>query len=392
MITQFWTLSAAGFAATAISFGPARMGFGLFASKFRAEFGMSGTAIGVVSSLGFLGFFLGLLLAQALLAWRGPALPVLMGLGAATAGMGLVALAPGLPVLASGVFLAAASAGLAWSPFNDAVHRKIDDWDRPTALSAVSTGTGVGIALAGFIALGTHLWGLPWRFSWGVFVAAAVAALLVNVVVLRKVEKAADTGTGNRWGELLQPAAIPVFLIGFVFGATTAIYIAFAGDHMVSAGGVPGLPVAATPAAIYICYGLVGLSGLWTGQIKGAIGLPMLLRLLMLAGALSVGLLAIAPGSWPGLVVSAGLQGVYLMMISAVLAFWSERLFPALPSLGFTAVLLAAAAGNVLGPLAAGVASDALGSQAMFLGAAVLPALTALLLRARHARERPAAA
>jgi predicted MFS family arabinose efflux permease len=367
------------------------MGFGLFVPEFRSEFSMSSSAVGFVSSLGFLGFFIGLLVAQALLARRGPGFPVVVGLACATAGMGLIAMAPGLPVLAFGVFLAASSAGLAWTPFNDAVHRKVDDWDRPTALSAVSTGTGVGIAMAGFIALGMHLWGLPWRFSWAVFVAAGVAALLVNALALRKVEKADDNGPGNGWRDLLRAAAIPLFVIGLVFGATTAIYISFAADHMVTSGGVPGLPVAATPALVYICYGLVGLTGLLTGRIKEAIGLPLLLRLLMLAGALSVALVAVAPDSWAGLVLSAGLQGVYLMMISAVLAFWSERLFPSLPSLGFTAVLLAAAAGNVLGPLVAGMVSDALGARAMFLGAAVLPALTAVLLRDRHARERPVA-
>jgi predicted MFS family arabinose efflux permease len=205
------------------------------------------------------------------------------------------------------------------------------------------------------------------------------------------VEKAGDTGPENAWRALVHAAALPLFLIGFAFGTTTAIYISFVADRMVTVGGVPGLPVAATPALVYICYGLIGLSGLLTGRIKAMIGLPWLLRLLMAAGALSLVLVAITPGTWAGLVLSAGLQGVHLMMVSAVLAFWSERLFPALPSLSFTAVLLAAAAGNVLGPLAAGLASDAMGARAMFLGAAVLPALTALFLRDRHAHERPAA-
>jgi len=88
-------------------------------------------------------------------------------------------------------------------------------------------------------------------------------------------------------------------------------------------------------------------------------------------------------------VLSAGLQGVHVMMTSAVLAFWSERLFPALPSLSFTAVLLVMAAGSVLGPGLAGLASGAAGPMAMFLGAAVLPAAAVLFLRGHHASERP---
>jgi hypothetical protein len=77
------------------------------------------------------------------------------------------------------------------------------------------------------------------------------------------------------------------------------------------------------------------------------------------------------------------------MMTSAVLAFWSSRLFPSLPSLAFTTTLLAVAAGSVFGPAVAGVVANAVGAEVMFLGVAVLPALTAALLRDRHALERP---
>lgn len=392
-IRPFWTLSAAGFAATAISYGPARMGFGLFVPEFRDAFSMSTAAVGYVSSLGFLGFFVGLLGAQALLARRGPELPVLTGLGAATAGLGIVALAPGLPVLAIGVFLAMSSAGFAWTPFNNAVHRTVRDGWRPEALSAISTGTGIGIAAAGFLALAMVLAGLSWRLCWALFAAASGVAFVGNWAALRKVDgKAGGPGPASGWRSLLQRTAVPLYAIAFAYGTTSAIYISFAGDHMVEAGGVPGLPAQATPAVVFVCYGLSGLVGFATAGAKARVGLPWLLRLLMLAGALSVVLVALAPGRWAGLIVSAGLQGMHVMMTSAVLAFWSERLFPERPSLGFTAALLATATGSVLGPALAGVASGAFGAAPMLYATAALPALTAAALRDRHARERPAEA
>ncbi len=392
VISRFWSLSAAGFAATAISFGPGRMGFGLFVPEFRSAFSMSTSAVGFVASLGFLGFFLGLLIAQAKLTRRGPGSPVVSGLAAATLGLGIVALAPSLPVLALGVFLATSSAGLAWTPFNDAVHRKVRDEHRPFALSIVSTGTAVGIALAGLAALIVVVGGLSWRLGWACFAAASAVALLVNWVAFRGVDKDRSDGPEQGWKHLLHPAAIPLLVTGFVYGTTSAIYISFAADHMVTAGGVPGVPVGTMPALVFICYGLFGLAGLFTGRVRAMVGLPLLLRLLMLAGALSAALVAIAPDAWAGVILSAGGQGVYVMMASAVLAFWSERLFPSLPSLSFTAVLLAAAAGSVAGPAAAGVVSDAFGTEAMFLGTAALPALTVLLLRDRHVWERPPSA
>lgn len=390
VIAPFWSLSAAGFAATAIAFGPARMGFGLFVPEFRSEFGMSTAAVGFVSSLGFLGFFIGLPTAQVLLARWGPRQPVLTGMATATVGMLVVALATNLPVLAVGVFLAASSAGLAWTPFNDAIHDRVRDGDRPSALSAVSTGTAIGIAIAGIAALTMVLGGLSWRLSWVTFAVVAAIALFGNWAAFRATNPDPRRPRKREWGEVVQAAAMPLLSVGFVFGTTSAIYIAFAADHAVAAGGVSGAPVAATPALLYLFYGFCGLAGLWTGRLRNMIDLCALVRFLMLSAALSAVLIAVAPDSWPGLVLSAGLQGVHVMMTSAVLAFWSERLFPSSPSLGFTGVLVAVAAGNMAGPVAAGFVSDVVGTEAMFIGAAALPAVTALLLHERYVRERPA--
>ncbi len=390
-MTYFQSLSAAGFAATAVSFGPGRIGFGLFASDFRLAFSLSTQTIGVISSLGFFGFFLALLVAQAMLSRRGPSVPVLSGLGCAVLGMSLVATAQSATWLALGVFLASSSAGFAWTPFNDAVHRKIRDVDRPEALSEISTGTGVGVAVAGFAAIAIAMTGLSWRLGWAIFAAASAVAFALNWWALRPVEKAPNENPARAWRRLINPAALPLYLIGLTYGAVSAIYISFAPDHSVSQGGLPGLPASAAPGLVFVAYGLCGLAGLFTARVREAIGLCWLLRAMMLSGASSLALAALFPASWAGLPISAGLQGVQVMMTSAIVALWSERLFPAMPSLGFTGALLAMAAGSVFGPVLAGAAASAFGPEAMFLGAAVLPLAVALGLRDGHAQDRPAA-
>nr|WP_281004410.1 MFS transporter [Oceanicola granulosus] len=359
-----------------MSYGPARMGFGLFVPEFRTAFGMSPATVGIVSSLGFAGFFLGLLVAQWLLNRKGPKVPVLAGLAAAALGLMTVTAAPNVAVLAGGVFLAAASAGFAWTPFNDAVHRKIRDTDRPTALSEISTGTTVGVVVAASIALAMSLSGFHWRICWAIFAALAALALAGNWAALRHVEKAPDDAPPGGWRDLLRREAVPLFALAFVFGVTSAIYISFATDRY-AGSGLPGLPQGAAGAAVFISYGLFGLTGLATGRVEARLGLPWLARGVMLAGAASLALAGALPG-WVGLVASAGLQGVHVMVTSAVIAFWSERLFPALPSLSFTAVLLATAAGSILGPAIAGLVSGSLGPGPMFLGAAILPLATVL--------------
>ena len=77
------------------------------------------------------------------------------------------------------------------------------------------------------------------------------------------------------------------------------------------------------------------------------------------------------------------------MMTSAVLAFWTEELFPDFPSLSFTGALLAMAAGSVLGPMVAGLLLDMIGATGTFLTVAALPLTTALLLRDEDASAKP---
>jgi predicted MFS family arabinose efflux permease len=387
-MTFFRSLSAAGFAATAISYGPARMGFGLFVPEFKAAFDLSTASVGLISSLGFAGFFVGLLVAQQLLDRRGPMAPVLAGMGAATLGLAVVAMAPTAPVLALGVITAALSAGFAWTPFNDAVHRKVRGVDRPTALSEISTGTSVGIATTGGIAVSMVLFGLDWRLCWLMFSVAAVLTFVGNWAALRQVEPSPETRPRRSWRKLMTPGAGPLYVVAFVYGITSAIYISFAPDQF-ARGGVSRLPEGVAPSLVFIIYGLFGLSGLLTGKVRDKIGLTRLLQLLLAAGAGSLILAGAFPGHFGGLAISAALQGGHVMMTSAVLAFWSERLFPAFPSLGFTTALLATAAGSVAGPVLAGLVAQGLGSTAMLLAAALIPLAGAGSLRRRIVSDGP---
>jgi predicted MFS family arabinose efflux permease len=389
-MASFRNLSAAGFAATAITYGPARMGFGLFLPEFRDDFALSTGMAGLISSLGFLGMLLGLVAAYATLALAGPRPPVLLGLGLATFGTALVSGATGLPMLALGIVLAMASAGFAWTPFNNIVSRRLPDETRPSALAIISTGTSLGIAAAGATAIAVSLSGLPWRMAWAAFAGASALALLANITALREPSGPLGASTPVApWASLLHGSAMPLYAIALSFGTTTAIYFSFAADRIVQAGGVPGMPSGSSPAILFLCFGVFGLLGLATGRIKGIIGLSVLLRGLLVASALSLGLVAAMPASWSGVVLSAGLQGVFVMIMSAVLAFWSERLFPHMPARSFTAALIAVALGSVLGPVVAGTFSDIWGGEVMFLGTAVLSITTMPVIQPRLVQERP---
>ncbi|MBK1638591.1 putative MFS family arabinose efflux permease [Rhodothalassium salexigens DSM 2132] len=378
-------LSSAGFVATAVSFGPARMGFGLFLPTFRDVFALSTTQAGLIASLGFLAFFAALPVTAWLDARAGQRVPVMIGAASAAFGFLVVATAATGAALGAGVALAGASAGFCWVPFNDAAERVVPVDARPGALSVVSTGTTVGVAAAGALFLGVAYGATDWRAAWTGFAVAGLAAAVIagrGVPRGRAAEGAGDPIPVSGRPALLRRAVVPLYAAALCFGASNAVFLSFAADHVVARGGLVGVPDRAAAAVIFLSYGVCGIVGLATGWIEARLGLRRLLGLLFAAFAASLALIAWRPSAWGAVLLAAGLHGAAVMTISALLSFWSLRLFPGRGSLGFTAALVGVAAGSVGGPILAGSVADAAGLTWAFLGTAGLPLAAAAVFSA----------
>jgi predicted MFS family arabinose efflux permease len=286
---------------------------------------------------------------------------------------------------------------------------------RPGALSVVSTGTSFGVITAAVLALAVTLNLLDWRTAWIGFGLCGLALIAIAHGGLPPRRPRANPASRAEAGEngqtapripvppaamagrllsLAQRAALPLYGAALCFGMTNAIFLSFAADRVVDAGGLPGLPDGTASAAIFLAYGICGLLGLLTGRIEARIGLALLLCAIFAAGALSLILIALAPSSWIAVLLAASVHGVAIMMVSAVLSFWSLWLFPGSGTLAFTAALVCVAAGSVLGPAVAGLLAAACGHLAMFLAAAIPPlamsAWFANLLRHPRPRLTPA--
>lgn len=410
-MTPATRLTAAGFVATGVAFGPARMGFGLFLPSFRDEFALSTSAAGMIASAGFLAFFMALFVN----AWIGRRFgergSVITGAVAAAVGFAAVAAAENSGILTLGIALAGTSAGLCWAPFNDAAERVVPDESRATALSVVSTGTTVGIIAATALALGVTQGAINWRWAWIAFALSGLALAAVAQAGLPSsqgpkpshyaVADIARVGLPSALtsdltpkpiaedASLTQRAAIPLYSTALCFGMTNAIFLSFAADRVVNAGGLPGLPDETASVVIFLSYGMFGVLGLATGRIEACIGLAPLFCFIFAAATLSLALIAFAPTSWSAVIVASGLHGIATMMVSAVFSFWSVRLFPGRSTLGFTAALLSMAAGSVLGPALAGLLATAKGALVMFLAAAIPPLATALWFGLKLRVPRP---
>ncbi len=377
-------LALAGFLATAVAFGPARNGYGLFLPYFRQEFELPTELLGLVAS-GLYGGYLLALSAVGLIAARvGPRLPVLIGLLSAGVGMGLVALAPNAPLLAAGVILAGTSAGWSWAPYNDATDRAVPPRYRGRVLSIVSTGTTFGILVAGLVALAA---GTSWRIAWLAFATGAVAAVALNTLVLSD-----DAGNNARnkhslsrpsWGWLLRAESTSLFVVAFSFGLVSAFYFSFAVDLVASSGG---FSLTSAGPILFAFMGVAGFAGLLTGDAISYFGLSWVLLAALTFLSIAALLMGAVPSSWSAVAVSASLFGAGVMVMSALLSVWSSYVFPEQPSTGFSATLFAFGVGLVVGPAALGALAASLGLKTAFLTTATLALLSML---ARPASGEP---
>ena len=283
-------------------------------------------------------------------------------------------MATGLVVLICGVVVAGTSAGLCWAPFNDVVEWTVREDGRGTVLSAIATGTAIGATLAGILALAVTQGFLPWRAVWWIFAASAAATSITAALGVPDIDRGIAVVRPSFAG-LLRRDAIPLYIIALVFGALNAVFMSFVPDRITEAGGLPGLSENGASAVVFMSYGIFGLLGLGTGRAEVRIGLDALVRAIFASAALSMLLIGAAPTGWLPVVAASGIHGAALMAVSAVISFWSLRLFPSRGTLGFTMALICMAGGSVIGPAVVGFAIEVVGAFATFLAVSV-PALT----------------
>lgn len=378
-------LVAAGLALIAVTYGLARYAYGLFLPELREEFALSAASLGLIGAGAYASYCLAVGAALVLTARMGPRRMAVLAGTFAVAGTATVAAAPTGWVLGVGIFVAGISSGLASPPLGEAVTRAIAERRRDWANSIINSGTSVGVALSGPVAL---LASGSWRLAWLGFALIAAVVLAWNARVLPGPVRAARGGRRGiprlSAGYLIGHRSLPMFVAALAVGFGSAAYWTFSRDLVVYAGGVS----LAGSTLFWTVLGVSGLAGGAAGTLVGRFGLTPTLRGSLLAMAAANALLAAAPGNGMAAYASAAVFGASFITLSGIILVWAVAAFPARPSAGIGAGFLLLAVGQVAGAPAAGALADAIGLAPTFAAFAAA-SLVAAGLRAEVRRGSP---
>lgn len=342
-----WRLGSAGIAMIGVSYGFARYGYGLFEPHIRAELGLSVGASGMVASGAYLGCVLALTVVGLLADRVGPR-PLVIAAGVSAAvGTTMVALADRPAFLFAGLVVAGASSGFAWTPYSDAIDQLVTPTRRTWLLAAIPSGTAFGITVAGALALS----GSRWRWAWLAFSAVAVLVTVYNAGLLRGTRPIPRVA-GSAVGLIRRPGTSALYCTALSYGLVGAGYWTFALAAVSRAAG----PVAGS--VFWMLIGIAGTSSVCAGWVLARLGLRRAHAVLLGGLALAAALIAVLPGRWPAIALSAVLYGFVFMAISGLLAVWSYRTFPDRPSVGFSVTVFLLGLGAVLGPALFGALAD----------------------------------
>lgn len=372
----------AGLAMIAVTYGLARFAYGLFLPELREAFDLGASVLGLIGAGSYAGYCVAITISIVYTLRVGPRLMVAAAGATAVVGMTLIAAAPNTLFLAAGVLIAGSSTGLASPPMAEAVTKVIEDRRRDRANTLINSGTGVGVAFSGPVAL---LATEQWRLAWAAFAAVGLAVLAWNAVIMpaRATKEIPQSRSrigcrppteglsGLTFGWLVRRGSLPLFAASVGSGLASAAYWTFSRELVVSAGGLN--PTGST--VFWVVLGVSGLAGGAAGDLVRRFGLGPALRGTLLAMAAAIGVLAVAPGVLLAAYPSAALFGATYITLTGILLVWAVRVFEERPSAGLGTAFLLLAAGQILGSYVAGLLAGATDLSTTFLVFAGVAAL-----------------
>lgn len=379
-LSQATRVGGVGLLALVATYGIGRQAYGLFVPRFREEFGLSLEVLGFYASAGQAGYLVATVLTGVLTARFGPRVPVVAGCLLLSVGAAMTASATGPLLLAVGIAAAGTSAGGTWGPFSDAVELQVPSSASWRALALVNAGSPVGLIVASGLVLAA---GDEWRAAWWVFAAIGLVAAVAAWRVLTPGAEAPAHGCARPpFGWFVNARSVRLLVVALGASITSGAYFAYAPDTAQDAGLASW-----TGPAMWAAMGIAGVAvGIFGGGIADRFHLrgPLAVMLVLLGGS-TVALL-LAPGSLAAALASAALFGVGFTTGFALVVMWSQQVFHAHPTTGFTLTIVCIAIGFIVGPSLFGVVATRVGRPTALLLTAAPALLVALVPPSRDDR------
>lgn len=375
----------AGIALIGVSYGLARYDYGLFLPAIRTDVGLSLTAAGVTAGSSYAAYCGAVLASPLMVEHFGVRAVAILAGGTATVGMGLIGISTAPAMLVFAVLLAGLSAGLASPPMAEAVSANIPVANQPRANTLINSGTSVGVAVSGPIALTAAG---DWRVAYLMF--AAIASLVTVWVALsmprdlsaprRRVSGSLIRGPSD----LFRRDALPVMIAAAAMGFSSAAYWTFSDQAVVVLGGLSS----DSTAALWVTIGMFGLIGGTAGDLVQRVGIHLVHCASLIALAAASLLLVLAPSDLPLVMFSSALFGAAYIMLTGIYLVWGIDVYADRPAVGLSLPFLMIAVGQVVGSTIAGMLLDSAGYPVTFAAFAGIALLTMATSRGNSQRPR----
>lgn len=366
------SLTAAGACLIGVCYGFARFAYGLFLPAFRQTFDLSAAAAGAIASTSYLAYCVGIVAATIAAPRAGARNVSAAAAMLAASGCAIIALAPSAVTLAVGVAIAGASTGVASPPMAQAIATLLRPTWQSRAQTVANAGTGVGVILAGPVAL---LVQEQWRLAWAGFaLASALVGAWVMIVIPRGTTRPTSTRSQTRTRAQTPRGTGRMLAASFWLGVASAAGWTFGQDFIQATGGHGE----AVTKGAWIALGACGLLGAAAGDAIERSSLRVSWRYLMLGFAAVLGVWALLVDSALVAVAASAAFGALYIALTGVLLVWGTRLYPDRPAVGVGQAFLAIAIGQTVASWTLGLASDAAGMSAAFVSASIIAALGAL--------------
>ena len=351
----------------AATYGLTRFGYGLFVPALSRSFDLTPAVTGAISSGSFVAYCV-----AAAVAYRiagSPRLTVLLAGGVASVGSIGVALSGSAINLAVSMVIAGAGAGFASPGLVTLVQEKVSSTAAVRAQAVVNSGTGLGVVIAGPLAL---ILTDQWRTAWWIIALINIAA---TIAVL---------STSNQSSARTLALECPTFRLAdlkplrlasaaaLLAGMSSAAVWTF-GRSLVTTEGQLGESEA---TIFWVILGAAGIAGAFSGDLVTRWGL----RTGWITTAALMGLATFLIGAWPSNLIAAYVGGAVFgasyVALSGVLIAWATDTLPQHGAAGTAALFIALALGQAVGSLLVGTLLEIINPMLTFTISAAIAAIS----------------